>query len=619
MSRSIGVEVSSSAVRMAAIASKRGRRRLVRYGEVRLPPGAVIDGIVTDREAVRKAITTCMENGRFRPSRVTGVLRARVSVAGLRAIVRELEMPPLPAGEVDAAVRLQASEVIPFPADRTLLSARKIERAPNRASSGLATATRVVVAAAHRDLVEPVVEVVTDAGIVVDGVDLAASALLRALAASDEQSDEAEAIVAVGAEVTTVVIHERGEPTFVRTIAKGGNGVTRAIATALDLPFPDAEALKRRIDVTTAMSNGVPPEAGAAAREGSGVLVAEIRNSIDYYSALEGRSAVSRIVLTGGGALLSGFLERLQYQTTADVVVGDWTQRVHVGRIGFDRIALQHGGAVVIGLALPERQGRKRLNLIPPETTQAQRIQRTERGIWAAAVAVLLGFIAGGAYRYVQVDQAETGVGSLDGEIAVLRQQIPQYDVVAKQDASINSDEALGKPLVSHEVNWPAVLAGLARYTPSNVNATNFVGTASAPVTAATPASSTRTSTSSGSSGSSTTASSSSTSNSAAPGTSVTGATTPPAAPSPLLPASSATIGTVSLSFEGPGYPSFQQWFDAMLASNRFEITQFSGVANPGSGTALKKVASTGVSFTAELAITGALHTDRLGEFEVNG
>ena len=80
---------------------------------------------------------------------------------------------------------------------------------------------RVLVAAAHVDLVNGVIDVVERAGLVVEGVDLISSALVRALgetgtptvatdpaAAAAPATEQPEAIVSIGAGLTVVVVHQ---------------------------------------------------------------------------------------------------------------------------------------------------------------------------------------------------------------------------------------------------------------------------------------------------------------------------------------------------------------------------------------------------------------------------
>ena len=229
-SRQIGLEISNSAVRVAEISFSGGRPKLVNLGQVRLSARAVVDGAIADVPAVTSAITKCLQEGGFSAKGV------HLGIAGLRAITRELDMPHVPDAELDAAVRLQALDVIPFPVDKTLMSARPLEEFTSPDGTPL---RRVLLAAAHRDLVDPLLEAVTAAGLTPVSVDLTSTAMIRSLYDPATSMGGPEAIVAIGAGLTTVVVHEGGVPHFVRTIAEGGDTVTAAIAGALDLPIDE--------------------------------------------------------------------------------------------------------------------------------------------------------------------------------------------------------------------------------------------------------------------------------------------------------------------------------------------------------------------------------------------
>ncbi|HVC24410.1 MAG TPA: type IV pilus assembly protein PilM [Acidimicrobiales bacterium] len=566
MTRRIGIEVAATSVRIVEIDSGGSRAKVHAFGEAALPKGAVADGVVADRSAVKRTVAACLKNAHLERSKFGAPPEVWLAVAGLRAISREIVMPRVPDADLDAAVRLQALDIIPFPEEETLLSARTLGTVTAPDGTEL---VRVHLAAAHRALVEPLVDVLAESGLVVKGVDLASSALVRSLA-SEEPG--VEAIVSIGAELTTIVIHELGEPHFVRTIAGGGNAVTRAISAALDIPAADAEQIKIRLGWSPTDAGRLPAEAVAAARDGSAPLLGEIRSSIDYFATLPGLPEVSRVVVTGGGSRLAGLVERLEYQVRVPVTTASWLEHVDTGRLSFDRIHADTVGAVAAGAAMTESAGRKALDLLPPEVLVERRRARTTRTIQSAAVIAVVALAAGGALRFLQVRNAEHGVGSIKGEIAHLQKQLPAYDRVQQQDNAIFADSRIGMPIVSHEVNWPAVFAALAKYTPASVSASGFSGSTAVAPTAATSAS-----------------------------------TGQVAGPSSALPSPTDTVGTVSLSFSGPQYPSFKEWFDAMVASARFEIVQYSGVSSSGHG----------VDFTAQLAVTGAIHTDRLAEFEV--
>ena len=213
MAQVVGLDIGTSAVRAAELEFGAGAPVLVAFGQVGLPPGAIVDGEVQDHSAVSDAIERLWQNGKFQSKTVV------VGIAGLRAITRELDLPWVPDEDVDSAVRFQSEEVIPFPPDKTILSAQVL--ADNTAPDGTRT-RRVLVAAAHRDLVDGVVAATEKAGLIVEGVDLVSSALVRALGDPSVAAERPEAIVSIGAGLTVVVVHQHGRPQFVRTIGTGG-------------------------------------------------------------------------------------------------------------------------------------------------------------------------------------------------------------------------------------------------------------------------------------------------------------------------------------------------------------------------------------------------------------
>ncbi|MHB8243933.1 MAG: type IV pilus assembly protein PilM [Acidimicrobiales bacterium] len=567
-SRRVGLEVSNSAVRIAEVAVSGGRAKLLNLGQVRLPPRSVVDGRVVDVSAVSGAIERCVKEGGFQ------IKEVHLGAAGLRAITRELDMPVVPDNELDAAVRLQALDVIPFPVEKTLLSARALEEVTMPDGT---TMRRVLLAAAHRDLVEPLLEAVTMAGLVPLSVDLSSSALVRALYDPAIPSEGPEAIVSIGSGLTTIVVHEDGVPHFVRTIAEGGDSITAAIAGALDLPIEDAESTKRNLDQTGPHIRA----AAAAAQDAAASLIAEIRSSSDYYSTLSGRREVRRIKLTGGGSRLAGFVGRLQQQTRAEVVVGSALARVDSGALNLspeDVLRRDPLVSTVIGLALADPPGVKALDLMPPEIHAERRQKRVERGALLAAAIVAVGLVGLGVLRYLQVHKAENGIASQQQTIASLKQQITVKDQAARTYASIKSDQSSVSPILSQEVNWPAVLADLARATPAGGTVTSISGTFAAPVVA--PATS-----------------------GAAP------ATPPPGTSQTKAQRETVVIATLTINMTtNRGFSYFKTWINTFETSSQFRIVNNSGLSHPAGST---------VTWSAELDVLGTIQSSRIAKFEV--
>jgi len=557
--RRVSVQISSSAVRMAEVTVGHGRPELVRLGQVALPPRAVIDGVILDLPAVRVALERCVKEGGFSPGDV------HVGIAGLRAITRELEMPLVPDSEIDAAVRLQALDVIPFAIDRALISARPLEETIG--ANGMPE-RRVLVAAAHRDLVDPLVKIVNDAGLTPVSVEPTSSAMIRALFDPQTAVEGPEAIVAVGGGLTKVAVHENGVPHFVRTIAEGGDAVTAAIAGVLDLPLADAEVAKRNLDESAPHIR----VALGAARDASMSLINELRSSIDYYASLTGRSPVRRVVLTGGGSRLSGFAELLQQQLRLPVVKGSVLSRIDCSRLHLppEEIArLDPAVAVVVGLALPGPKDVKELDLLPPEVLLGRKRERLERSVVLVGLVLVVAMVGLGVLRFLKVHNAENQVAGLQGQIEAINVQIPRYDKVQQERSTILGLAAISSPIVNDEVYWPGVLAALTSATPPGGVIGSFSATAVPRPAAAAPTSM-----------------------------------------APVAVAPSATqIASLSISLSAEsGYPYFRSWYYSVDGSGTLTVNGFTGIS---------QVATRQISYSATVGVTGEVTSPRAKEFQV--
>jgi type IV pilus assembly protein PilM len=463
----VGLDIGTSAVRAAELDVSSKPPELINYGQIGLPPGSVVDGEIHDATAVSEAVRRLWKNGQFSTTSVI------VGIAGLRAITREIDLPFVPDNEVDSAVRFHSEEVIPFPPDKTILSSQILS---DYSSPEGAKMRRVLVAAAHSDLVEGVVAVAEGAGLVVKGVDLVSSALVRAI--SDGTSgDQPEAIVSVGAGLTVVVIHQNGRPQFVRTIGSGGNATTAAIASSLDIPLADAEALKRRLGDPTPQVHA----AQQAIQPTVDNLISEIRNSVQYFATLPGRLPVSQILVTGGGSSLHGFIPMLGAQIHLPVHSVSPLARLDVSKVNLTEDQGAQVSPVLsspIGLALPESNPAvKQFNLLPPEVIKRVRINNIQQRTIQVAAAIVALLAVFGGWKAFEVHSAQNDVSALNDSISSLNAQIPKYDLVVSADAAYSQGTARRTAVLGASIDWPNALTNLIAITPPKLQVQSFVGT----------------------------------------------------------------------------------------------------------------------------------------------
>ncbi|WP_328465584.1 pilus assembly protein PilM [Actinoplanes sp. NBC_00393] len=331
----IGLDIGSSSIRAVEVRRSKDDYSLINFGQIPLLPGTVAAGVVQDPGAVTAALKQLWAASRF------GSKRVSLGVTNPQLVVREMSVANLPASQMKQALPFQVKEQLPLAVEKSLLDFYPLEQ------PGESPTIRGLLIAMPKDAVIDLVHAVEKAGLYVTGVDLASFALLRAASRLDAQ---VEAIVDIGANITSVVVHADGEPIFVRTLPRGGAEVTESIATRLGLSSSEAEVLKCR----HGLHGDGSPDTVAALTDAVRPLANELRSSFTYLASGERQKQVTRISLCGGSALMPGLAEHLQEQLGVAVMYADNGARLRDTRKarerGFDSFV--PSAAVSIGLTL---------------------------------------------------------------------------------------------------------------------------------------------------------------------------------------------------------------------------------------------------------------------------
>lgn len=340
----IGLDIGTSAVRAAQVATGRGAPSLLSFGQVALPQGAVVDGEIRDAGAVSEAISQLWRRTKLRSK------RAVLGVANQRVVVRQVDLPYLEEKDFRASLRFQVADHIPMPVDAAELDFQVLEDFTTEGGDHM---MRVLLVAAATDMIESFVDAAASAGIEPVGVDLAPFAVARAVSAAARRESGvagAEAVIDVGAGVTNIVVHHNGEPRFVRILLVGGDDASNALADELGLSFDEAEATK--LDLGRGVGSA---EAQRVLNRQVALLVEEIRGSLDYYLSQEDSEPLSSVILTGGGSLTPGLGTHLEQTIRTQIQRGAVLSQVNAARSGLTEEQLaqvEPVAAVAIGLAM---------------------------------------------------------------------------------------------------------------------------------------------------------------------------------------------------------------------------------------------------------------------------
>jgi type IV pilus assembly protein PilM len=476
VSRIIGLDVGTHAVRAAEMVHGRGEQAtLNRFGQVALPLGAVRDGEVVDPPAVAAAIRRLWSEAGFKGREVI------VGVANQRVIVRQAEVPAMAEDDLRSALRFEVQELIPIPVDEAILDFQILEQFVGPEQEPM---MRILLVAAQREMVRSLLAAVDGAGLSAALVDVVPFALIRALASTDlgfgEAEPGSEAIVCVGGGVTTVVVHERGVPRFVRMLITGGTEITDAIASELHIDPDTAEDLKRRADPSS--TDDLEARAGRILVDKLTPFVEEVRGSIDYFRAQSSDGGINRILLTGGGSLVAGLADRLRQVLHVPVEAGHPLLGVRVGRVGIPEDRLIDSEpllTVPIGLALAGRApegGARRMSLLPAEVAVVRERRRQSATVGAAVLVLTALLLIVYVGRRSQVADARDKAERAEAAANDLRRQAGSLSQVTTVDAQLQERRGMVEAALADDVAWTRLLQEIATVLPNDVWLTAFTG-----------------------------------------------------------------------------------------------------------------------------------------------
>jgi type IV pilus assembly protein PilM len=191
---------------------------------------------------------------------------------------------------------------------------------------------RVLVVAAQREMISRYTSAVRTGGLRPAGVDVKALSLTRSTLPDPFFGEEgAVLLLDVGAEITNLVVADRGNPVLTRFVPVGLGDFVAAVVDLADLPEDEAErqALDPRVrlgsELDEAEETEEEPEEDSfdpalvydvrRGLEGAAQALAdEVQRSIEHHRSQEAAREVTRVLLSGEAALipnLDGYLGEL--------------------------------------------------------------------------------------------------------------------------------------------------------------------------------------------------------------------------------------------------------------------------------------------------------------------
>jgi type IV pilus assembly protein PilM len=247
-------------------------------------------------------------------------------------------------------IRAEAEHHIPFGRDDVEIDYHVTN--PSTASGQ----TEMLLVAAKKEVVNDYIQVVRDAGLIPQVVDVAAFASQNGFEVNYPLDPrETVVLINIGAAISNINIVRSGVSLFTRDVTIGGNAYTEEIQKQLGIAADEAEAYKVG---GNQVEDGVVPQEVIRVMEGvSEVMAGEFQRSLDFFLATTADANVTRIVLAGGSAKINSLHRAIERRSRLPLEVADAWRRVEIDATLDRAYLMAHSPEALIGVGLAMRAG----------------------------------------------------------------------------------------------------------------------------------------------------------------------------------------------------------------------------------------------------------------------
>ena len=305
----IGVDISSTSVKLLELSVKNGRYWVESYGLSPLFDGSVVEKNILNVESAADALERALNIAN--PSSQNVAIAVPTSMVIHKTIEMDADMND---EEREVQIRMDAEQYIPFPLDEVSLDFEVL-------SDKLANPNRVnvLLVATRTENIDSRVEVVEISGLTTKIADVESYALERAFSVFSDTLPigvNMVGILDIGHTMTTLAVMQKGKIIYTREQVFGGKQLTQDVQNRYGLSNEEAgRAKKDRTLPDDYETEVLTPFLDA--------LVQQAARSLQFFFSSSQHNEIDHILLAGGNANIPGLSKLLQQKLGYRVTVAN--------------------------------------------------------------------------------------------------------------------------------------------------------------------------------------------------------------------------------------------------------------------------------------------------------
>jgi type IV pilus assembly protein PilM len=343
----VGLDIGSYAIKAVELKSKKkGIEELYevkKIGYELLPHDAIVEGTIIDSAAVVETIKMIFNENKITNRNVV------ISVSGNSVIIKKISLPSMDTEELAESIIWEAKHNIPYPYEETNVDYAILKPSDYSGEKNL----DILLVAAKKDKIANYSNVVNQARKNLEAIEVDVFALQNTIEINypEFSKEKTISIINLGANITNVIIIEKGVPQLFRDLSLGGSFFTENISKDLGISFDDAEKLLKGLPV-----KDIEPERfEAILNMNVQNIIEEIEKTFSFYEAGEKTERkIEAIFLSGGLSKLKDLAAKFEQKFNLRTELLNPFRRIYYDEKKFDNIYFEEMAAlfgVAAGLA----------------------------------------------------------------------------------------------------------------------------------------------------------------------------------------------------------------------------------------------------------------------------
>jgi type IV pilus assembly protein PilM len=334
-----GLEIGATALRLVELKGTGATKVLAKYAYMPLEGNIALSDSKADQQKLMQVLAQLVEQAKI------GTKNVAVNIPSSKVFSTVADVERLAQADLAKAIHYQADALIPTP-----LTESKIDWALLGDSPADKNKVEILLSSVSNKFIEERLDLLESIGLNVIAFEPDYLALVRALVPEGAQG--AQMVIDIGQKSTDLVMLLDGTPRLLRSIPTGVEAIFRAAAQNLSIDDKQAEQFVLRFGLSRDKLEGQVVQAITGSVD---TLVSEFDKSIKFFATRYAGTKLSKIIVSGGAAVIPEFPLYLANKFGVDIEIGNsWRGVSYSSDRQNELSAVSNQFAVAVGLA--ERQ-----------------------------------------------------------------------------------------------------------------------------------------------------------------------------------------------------------------------------------------------------------------------